>query len=151
MKKLLTISAVVFLMIFTAGLATAKAPVSIYPFVGTGDLFSLSDTGVPGAVTSAQITIYEVDGLFWGTIVYGSTTIEFSAVQDVNGAFSLNGVVVGTTPLVPVRGGYVISKQKEPGVRHKAPAVSIEFGTLATSTAGTATTAGETFTGVLFQ
>ena len=146
MKKLLTISAVVFLMIFTAGLAPAKTAAPVFPFTGTGDLFSISDTGTPGGLVAATINITEVDGLFYGTIVYGATTIQFSAVRDVNGAFSLNGVVEGTA--VPVQGGFVISLQKEPGIKHKVLAVSIEFGTLGT---GTGATIGDSFAGVLFE
>ena len=143
MKKLLTIGAIVFLMIFTAGLATAKTTAPLFPFTGTGDLFSISDTGTPGAVVSATITITEVDGLFWGTIVYGSTTINFSAVHDVTGAYSLNGVVASDNS--PVQGGFVISLQKEPGIKHKVNAASIEFGILG------GTDIGWSFAGVLFE
>jgi len=143
MKKLLTISAVVFLMIFTAGLSTAKKTTApLFPFTGVGDLFSISDTGTPGAVTSATINITEVDGLFYGTIVYGSTTINFSAVHDVTGAYSLNGV---TGDGSAVQGGFVISLQKEPGISHKVNAASIEFGILGGADIGWS------FAGVLFQ
>ena len=153
MKKLLTVSAVVFLMIFTAGLATAKTPVSIFPFTGTGDLYSVTDVGVT-ATTTATITVHEAsNGLFNGTIVYGTspsqTTINFSAVLDSQGVYTFNGQIfaVGAAPsgsvsLVAsetVTGGFTISKRKEPGSKHKDLAAAIEFKTLdasATSYAG---------------
>ena len=93
MKKFLTISAVVFLMVFTAGFATAKkVPFPVFPFTGTGDVFSVTNTGTLGGATAATITINNADGLFWGTLVFGAITVEFSAVEDSSGVFTLNGV-----------------------------------------------------------
>ncbi len=151
MRKLLTIGAVVFLMVFTAGLATAKKPVLTFPFTGTGDLFSITDGGNTGGPLSATITVNETGGLFWGTIAYGSTRINFSAVHDANGTYSLNGIVEGTP--VPVQGAFVISLQKVPGLKAKAFAATIEFGTLASFASGSpvVTNAGESFAGVLFD
>ncbi len=151
MKILTTVSAVVFLMILTASLATAKKPVLTFPFTGTGDLFSITDGGNTGGPLSATITVNETGGLFWGTIAYGPNTINFSAVHDVNGTYSLNGIVEGTA--VPVQGGFVISLQKVPGLKAKAFAASIEFGTLATFASGSpvVTNAGQSFAGVLFE
>jgi hypothetical protein len=146
MKKLLTISAVVFLMVFTAGLASAKTPVVSFPFTGTGDLFTMTDTGTAGGPISTTITVHEVSGLFWGTIVLATsptaTTIQFSAVRDVSGAFSFNGVVEGSTPPQAIQGGFVISQQKVPGLKTKVFAASIEYGALGL---------GESWAGVLFQ
>ncbi len=158
MKKLLTVSAVVFLMIFTAGLAAAKAPVSIFPFTGTGDIISVTDTGVTGGPLSATITVNEVDGLFYGTIVYGSTQINFSAVRDSSGVYTFKGQTVSLTassdvslaPAIrlavsvtdPVQGAFTISKQKNPALPKHAKevlAAAIGFRTLdplATSYAG---------------
>jgi hypothetical protein len=153
MKKLLTISAVVFLMIFTAGLAAAKKPVVSFPFTGTGDLVSINDTGATGTPVSATITVNKTGGLFWGTIVYGTTTIQFSAVQDISGVYSFTGQTVPATaasdvaPAIrlavfateTVTGAFTISEQKEPGSKHKVFAAAIEFMTLdpfATSYAG---------------
>lgn len=155
MKKLLTVSAVVFLMIFTAGLATAKKPVSIFPFTGTGDLFSINDTGTTGTPVSATITVFETDGLFYGTITYGSTTFAFSAVLDSKGVYNFRGQTaavdaapkasvspdpsVGIFATETVTGGFTISEQKVPGSKHKVLAAAIEFRTLdpfATSYAG---------------
>jgi hypothetical protein len=157
MKKLLTVSAVVFLMIFTAGLATAKTPVSIFPFTGTGDLYSVTDVGVT-ATTTATITVHEAsNGLFNGTIVYGTspsqTTINFSAVLDSQGVYTFNGqtvvlvspapsVSVGIPGPVTVTGAFIITKEKEPGVKHKDLAAAIQFRTLGN---------GESFAGFLFK
>ena len=95
MKKLLTVSAVVFLMIFTAGLATAKAPVPIFPFTATGDISSVTDIGAT-ATSTATITVNEVDGLFHGTIAIASSgiTIDFSAVLDSEGVYTFKGQTV---------------------------------------------------------
>ena len=165
MKKLLTVSAIVFLMIFTAGLATAKKVASIFPFTGTGELSSVSDTGVVGAATSATITVNEAsNGLFNGTIVYGTspsqTTINFSAVLDSEGRYTLNGLILavdaapsvsaapgGSVSLVavePVTGGFTISQHKTPSSPKHAkgvPAAAIGFRTLNT---------GTTYSGLLF-
>jgi hypothetical protein len=160
MKKLLTVSAVVLLMIFTAGLAAAKAPVSIFPFTGTGDIFSVTDTGVTGGPLSATITVNEVDGLFYGTIVLATLgfEIDFSAVRDSSGVYAFKGQTVSLTassdvsvaPAVrlaalltdPVQGAFTISKQKNPALPKHAKevlAATIGFRTLdplATSYAG---------------
>ena len=156
MKKLPTISAVVFLMVFTAGLASAKTPALSFPFMATGDLVSVTDGGTTGGPVSATITVHEVSGLFWGTIVLETsptiTTIDFSAVKDLSGVYSFNGVVVGTTPAnIPVQGAFVISIHKVPVLNTKVNAAAIEFGTLATSTAGPAVSAGESFAGLLIH
>jgi hypothetical protein len=131
MKKLLIISAVVFLVIFTAGLATAKTVGPTFPFTGTGDLFSVSDTGVVGATTSATITVNEAsNGLFWGTIVIASpsVTINFSAVLDSQGVYTFNGS--GDDGDVTALGSFIITKEKEPGIKHKDFAAAIQFKTL---------------------
>jgi hypothetical protein len=123
-----------------------------------GDLFSVSDTGVVGATTSATITVNEAsNGLFWGTIVYGATgsqtTVDFSAVLDSQGVYTFNGqtvvlvspapsVSVGIPGPVTVTGAFIITKEKEPGVKHKDLAAAIQFRTLGN---------GESFAGFLFK
>ena len=75
MKILITVSAVVFLMIFTTGLATAKKPpVPTFPFfILTGEVVSVTDTGVEDAPSFTSIYIYEAsNGLFWGAIFPGA-------------------------------------------------------------------------------
>ena len=88
MKILITVSAVVFLMILTTGLATAKkVPVPTFPFTATGDTFRVMLTGnvlgvlrrtslftkqmvfSMGPSTSAQLRLHS--RLSW--IVQGST------------------------------------------------------------------------------
>jgi len=153
MKKLLTVSAVVLLMIFTAGLSTATAASAVF-FGGTGNLISLTDLGSP-PTTTATITVNEAsNGLFYGTIVITSpaTTIDFSAVRDSTGAYIFNGQTVtvdsaptasvGTPAPVIVKGAFTISNHKNPALPRHAKAVlaaAIEFSTLdpsATSYAG---------------
>lgn len=146
MKKLITISAIVFLMIFTAGLATARTVGPTFPFTGVGDLFSLSDTGVVETTTSATIIVNEAsNGLFWGTIVYGAsgsqTTVDFSAVLDSQGVYSFSGRTTDTFPFT-VTGSFIITKESEPGIKHKDLAALIEFRTLGT---------GMSFAGTLFK
>jgi hypothetical protein len=154
MKKFLTVSVVVFLMIFTAGLATAKAPVPIFPFTATGDLFSVTSAGTTGGPLSATITVNEAGGLFYGTIVIASSgiTIDFSAVLDSEGVYTLNGQtvvvdaaragLVGITVSETVTGAFTISKHKNPALTKHAKevlAAAIELRTLdplATSYAG---------------
>ncbi|MGO9311883.1 MAG: hypothetical protein ACLQDI_04000 [Syntrophobacteraceae bacterium] len=127
MKKFLTISAVVFLMVFTAGFATAKkVPFPVFPFTGTGDVFSVTNTGTLGGATVATITVNNADGLFWGTLVFGAITVEFSAVEDSSGVFTLNGIeTIGGSAIV--QGAFIIAKEKEPGIKGKIPAVAIQF------------------------
>jgi hypothetical protein len=140
MKKLLTISAVVFLLIFTAGFATAKrVPFPVFPFTGVGDVFSVTNTGTLGGATAANITVNNADGLFWGTLVFGAITVEFSAVEDSSGVFTLNGIeTIGGS--ATVQGAFIIAREKEPGIRGKVPAVAIQFRIL--GVAGTPSYAG---------
>lgn len=140
MKKLLTVSAVVFLMIFTAGLATAKAPVPIFPFTATGDISSVTDIGAT-ATSTATITVNEVDGLFHGTIAIASSgiTIDFSAVLDSEGVYTFKGQtvvvdavhagLVGITVSEAVTGAFTISKHKNPALpKHSKEVLAAAIG-----------------------
>ena len=147
MKILTTVSAVVFLMILTASLATAKKPVLTFPFTGTGDVFFVDAFGAEGGPFPANITVNRTsNGLFYGTIVYDSppATIDFAAVRDSSGGYTLNGVIVpvATPPLI-IQGTLVISLQKPPGLKTKVYAAAIQFWVLN----------GDTFSfaGILYQ
>ncbi len=121
MKILNTVSAVVFLMILTTGLATAKkVPVPTFPFVATGDTFVVGDTG---AVVEKQtvITVYEAgNGLFYGTIDWGGNPIVFSAAKDSSGVYNLNGIESGA---YTVTGAFTITYVKKKGFE-----VAIQWG-----------------------
>ena len=119
MKKLLTGTAIVFLMIFTAGLATAVTPIPTPPAPTTwtftsspGTLWFVADAG--GAVTSdaaVTITLTQVAvpadseqpaNLFFGSLTIPSisaTPIPISAIGD-GGAFR----IVGSTPVLSAEG-----------------------------------------------
>jgi hypothetical protein len=156
MKKLLTVSAVILLMIFTAGLSTASAASAVF-FGGAGNLFSVTDAGET-ATTTATITVNEAGGgLFYGTITIASpaTTIDFSAVLDSKGVYTFNGQIVEIVSPAPaasvgiafanVEGAFTISKHKNPVLaKHakKVLAAAIEFKTLGT---------GESYAGLLFN
>ena len=134
MKILTTVSAVVFLMILTTGLATAKkVPVPTFPFTATGDIFSVSDGGVAGVPFSTDITVYEAgNGLFWGTITFGTTTIEFSAVKDSSGVYTLNGQLNPGT--LTVIGKFTITYVKHEGFE---AAIQWDYPGIGSSFAGT--------------
>ena len=126
MKILTTVSAIVFLMILTTGLATAKkAPVPAFPFFATGDVVSVTDAGVEDAPVSTTIYIYEAgSGLFWGAFFPGSLGFSFSAVQDSSGVYTLNGVqTVGGA--LSVTGKFTITYVKKKGFE-----TAIQFATL---------------------
>ncbi len=93
MKILTTVSAVVFFMILTTGLATAKKPpVPTFPFTATGVTPFVTDDGSVGEVLSVITVNKAGNGLFYGTINYGISQIAFSAVLDSAGFYNLNGI-----------------------------------------------------------
>ena len=113
MKILTTISAVVFLMILTAGLATAKkVPVPTFPFTATGVTSFVYDTGAVGGPLSTDITVNEADGLFYGTINWNGVPIPFSAAKDSSGVYNLNGIEIST---YTVTGTFTITYVKKTG------------------------------------
>jgi hypothetical protein len=135
MKKLLTISAVVFLMVFTAGLATAKTPALTFPYTAVGDLFSISDTGTVGTVVSATLTVDTAEGLYYGTIVTSSFTISYSAVLAA-GVYTFTGLITtGTGAGDAVHGAFVITYEKIPGIKKasKEYIAAIQFGNAVTA------------------
>ncbi|MGA2403804.1 MAG: hypothetical protein ABSG91_19205 [Syntrophobacteraceae bacterium] len=118
MKKLLVGSAIIFLMSFTAGLATAAPPVKNCTTANPckGNLWFVNDAGTVTEETNASITINGVAKgtlpndvartLFFGTLsftdpVAGATVVNFSAVSGLGGFFSLNGISV-SGPATPV-------------------------------------------------
>ena len=116
MKILITVSAVVFLMILTTGLATAKkVPVPTFPFTATGDTFLVEDTGAMDEQLSV-ITVYEAgNGLFYGTIDWGGIPIVFSAAKDSSGVYNLNGIESPGTGNFTVTGKFTITYVKKKG------------------------------------
>jgi hypothetical protein len=82
MRKLLIGSAIVFLMIFTAGLATAAQSASLFPFTTTtGTLYFVSGTGTVTSDTTAAITLNQATvtsgepaNFFWGTLTLTPVT-----------------------------------------------------------------------------
>lgn len=111
MKKLLTGTAIVFLMILTAGMASAH---NNFPFNGTGTLYFIDNTGSATVQTDAAITVDRVSPgtlphgvaktLYYGTLTYtdpvaGPTTVDFTAVPGAGGVYLLNGVTEATTPV----------------------------------------------------
>ena len=136
MKILITVSAVVFLMILTTGLATAKkVPVPTFPFTATGDTFRVNASGNVFKYPT-EVTVYEIDGLFYGTINFGAATIAFSAVLDSAGVYTLHGIeIVGGA--LSVTGKFTITY-----VKHKGFETAIQFGTIGS---------GESFAGTLSQ
>ena len=111
MRKMLIGSAIVFLMIFTAGLTTAWQPASLFPFTAsTGTLYFISRTGtVTSDNTTAKITLNEATvttgeptNFFWGTLeltpVTGTTlTFDIAATRDEQGVFHITGSTSGAT------------------------------------------------------
>ena len=104
MRKLLTGSVIVFLMIFTAGLATAVQTASVFPFITTtGTLYFVSGTGAVTSDARATITINqatvtsgEPTNFFWGTLTLtplGSTplTFDIAATSDWGNTFRITG------------------------------------------------------------
>jgi hypothetical protein len=128
MKILTTVSAVVFLMILTTGLATAKkVPVPTFPFTATGDFSIVRDTGVVEEGVMSAITVNDAgNGLFWGIILLDSSlVIDFSAVRDSSGVYTLNGIDSGGK--VTVAGAFTITY-----VKHKGFVATIQLRTLGT-------------------
>jgi hypothetical protein len=121
MKILTTISAVVFLMILTTGLAAAKKPpVPTFPFTATGFTFYVTDTGTETEDTT-DITVYEAgNGLFNGTIYWNSYPIPFAAALDSAGVYNLNGEYLSS---YPVTGKFTITY-----VKHKGFEMAIQWG-----------------------
>jgi hypothetical protein len=110
MRKLLIGSTIVFLLIFTAGLASADGPAKItFPFttITGGTLYFISDLGVVTSdsttpTTPLTITIYqatvttgEPTNLFYGTLKMnpgaGLLTINFAATQEDANLFHITG------------------------------------------------------------
>jgi hypothetical protein len=116
MRKLLIESMIVFLLIFTAGLASADESAKLtFPFttITGGTLYFISDLGVvtsesttpttPPTPTPPTITIYqatvtkgEPTNLFHGTLKMNPTgtallTINFSAIQEDANLFHITG------------------------------------------------------------
>ena len=122
MKILTTVSTVVFLMILTTGLATAKkVPVPTFPFTATGVIPYVIDTGFVLGPYSTDITVNEAsNGLFFGTINWGGNPIVFSAAKDSSGVYNLNGLLGGT---FTVTGTFTITY-----VKHKGFQVPIQWG-----------------------
>ncbi len=113
MKILTTISAVVFLMILTTGLATAKkVPVPTFPFTATGVTSYVIPTGSVFGPYSTDMTIKEIDGLFYGTITWDGIPIVFSAAKDSSGVYNLYGFYSST---VPITGTFTITYVKKTG------------------------------------
>ena len=114
MKILTTVSTVVFLMILTTGLATAKkVPVPTFPFTATGVTYYVYSTGPPVGEFLTDITVYEAsNGLFYGTITWGPSQIVFSAAQDSSGVYNFNGLESGT---YTVTGTFTITYVKHHG------------------------------------
>ncbi len=153
MKKLVTVSAIVFFMIFTAGLATAKTPTPFFPFAGAGDFESSTTAGVLTSPITGSITVNEVNGslgfLWFGTLTWGSTTANFSAVSDapyVSGTpkstvvFTFTGLT--TTNSNPVHGAFTFGKAKDPSDNDRP--VEAAFVTLFIPSTG------DSFAGTLF-
>src|SRR5208283_1706948 len=93
MKILTTVSAVVFLMILTTGLATAKKPpVPTFPFTATGVTPYVTDDGSVGEVLPVITVDKASNGLFYGTISFDISKIAFSAALDSFGVYNLNGI-----------------------------------------------------------
>ncbi len=104
MRKLLIGSAIVFLVIFTAGLATAGQSAALFPFTTTtGTLYFISGTGTVTSDTTATITLNEATvtsgeptNLFWGTLtltpVTGTPlTFDIAATSEGGGLFRITG------------------------------------------------------------
>jgi hypothetical protein len=104
MRKLLIGSAVVFLMIFTAGLATALQSASLFPFITTtGTLYFVSGTGTVTSDATATITLNqatvttgEPTNFFSGTLTLtpvASTplTFDIAATSDWGDTFRITG------------------------------------------------------------
>jgi len=157
MKKLVTVSAIVFLMIFTAGLTTAKAttPPPFFPFSGSGDFESSTTTGSLTFPITGTITVKEVSGslgfLWFGTITWGLTTANFSAVSNAaySGtlapkstlAFNFTGLTTASTP-VPVQGAFTFGVAEDPSDKDK----NVEAAFVRLSVPST----GDSFSGTLF-
>ncbi len=104
MRKLLIGSAVVFLMIFTAGLATAVQTAPVFPFTTTtGTLYFVSGTGTVTSDATATITLNqatvtsgEPTNFFWGTLtltpVTGTPlTFDIAATSEGGDTFRITG------------------------------------------------------------
>jgi hypothetical protein len=155
MKKLVTVSAIVFFMIFTAGLATARAA-SLFPFSGHGDLESSTDLGALNSPLKGTITVDEVAGsngflyngvLTWTTAPSGGKTItaHYSAVSDTGnykGVFTFTGLTTASTPAT-VQGSFVFEEAQDPNDNYEVQeAVLIQF---------FLPSAGISFTGPIFR
>ncbi len=135
MKILTTISAVVFFMILTTGLATAKTPVPTFPFTATGVTSALLYTGAELGPYSTDITVNEAsNGLFFGTINWGGNPIVFSAAKDSSGVYNLNGLLSGT---YTVTGTFTITYVKHKGFKGFQVPIQWGFPGYGESVAGT--------------
>ncbi len=135
MKILTTVSAVVFLMILTTGLATAKKPpVPTFPFVATGATSFVTDNGGVGEELSVITVNKASNGLFYGTIDFGGAQIVFSAAQDSAGFYNLNGIQTGPFTVI---GKFTITYVKSKGFKGFEVAIQWEYPGFADYVAGT--------------
>jgi hypothetical protein len=143
MRKVFISGAVIFLMIFTAGLATATEPASIFPFTTTtGTLYFISNAGtVTSDATTATITLKEATvttgeptNLFWGTLAFTPAsggallTFDIAATRGEEGVFHITGATADATATLTAQGKIECVRHFNKSTKTKSETYSIALG-----------------------